>query len=702
MAAAADEKALVSIKKAVSGETREWVLPQCPDGNFTAAVLTITPPQGKNRTPSDIVLVVDISGSMGDAAEIKNASGGVESCGLNLLDIAKHGVKTVINTLDKDDRCAVVLFNHQSQVLWDLRAMDEANKKKCEEDIEGVSPGGGTTLWLGMFDAFELLRKSTREGRFGHIMLLTDGQTTQRNQVIPEMSKYLKQYEKFPGSLSTFGFGYNIDSPLLETVSSLGHGTYSFIPDAGFVGTVFVNTLSNLLCTCAMEVNLSVEIENGAMHFPIGLPFGGEYADLLQQNDAGTSTTIFLGNFQYDQPRNIVLAVKSTGKSASDKLNIAVKATYVNRNGEKVETECADLNIEDAPDDKDAMMALYRAMFAGLAKFAVFQDDKVVSEKWLKAVRAEALVGVTEDHRKQAQFFFQEFAKVLEKDEREQIQALLKDVQGQSWEAVSREDWWSKWGGHYLRSIMFAHRCQLCNNFKDASVQMYGGELFQKIQEKADEMFNTLPPPKPIARPTYGGYGAGAGTSTAAAPVVNMSMFNNSHNVCIDRTCEVQMADGSRRAVGQLAKGDRVASQGGKSAEVVCVVVSACEGGKADLVHLPGGTRVTAWHPVFVDGQWRFPGELGTPEATDCDVVCSVVLQGAASLLIGSEEQVICAAMGHGVEEGAARHPYFGTDKVLRDMECFPGFASGLVEIQPGDVLRDPETGLVCEYRRRA
>merc|ERR1719192_3133729 len=77
------------------------------------------------------------------------------------------------------------------------------------------------------------------------------------------------------------------------------------------------------------------------------------------------------------------------------------------------------------------------------------------------------------------------------------MQGLLEDLEGQVAEALSREDWYQKWGIHYLPSLMFAHLSQQCNNFKDAGVQRYGGELFQSIRDKADEIFLALPPPKP-------------------------------------------------------------------------------------------------------------------------------------------------------------------------------------------------------------
>ena len=43
---------------------------------------------------------------------------------------------------------------------------------------------------------------------------------------------------------------------------------------------------------------------------------------------------------------------------------------------------------------------------------------------------------------------------------------LVKDLEGQVTEATSRQDWWTRWGKHYLPSLVSAHALQQCNNFK--------------------------------------------------------------------------------------------------------------------------------------------------------------------------------------------------------------------------------------------
>lgn len=284
-------------------------------------------------------------------------------------------------------------------------------------------------------------------------------------------------------------------------------------------------------------------------------------------------------------------------------------------------------------------------------------------------------------------------------DEDAFTKALYEDATGQMSEAVSCQEYYYKWGRHYLPSLMFAHKMQQCNNFKDPGVQFYGGTLFNDLRDIADDIFCQLPPPVPTASGfgMYGGGGGFGGSASSAAPV-SMAAYNDPYAGCIDGSCFVQLANGQDRRVSELRKGDEVSTLGGHTASVLCVLRSLCRNSIAALVTLPapggGSLRLTPYHPVLVSGSWVFPADLGKPEEVPCEAVYSFVLSGGSALLVGS---MPCVAMGHGLEEGAAGHPYFSSrERVLEDLLRFPGFVQGQVDLSPRCVHRDPETGLIC------
>lgn len=60
-------------------------------------------------------------------------------------------------------------------------------------------------------------------------------------------------------TINTYGFGYNLDSKLLNEIAYEGKGVYNFIPDSGLIGTVFINSISNMLSTYANNVIINLE-----------------------------------------------------------------------------------------------------------------------------------------------------------------------------------------------------------------------------------------------------------------------------------------------------------------------------------------------------------------------------------------------------------------------------------------------------------
>lgn len=62
--------------------------------------------------PTDLVCVVDISGSMGaSCAGITDGKTEYVDMGFSLLDLVKHALKTIIKTLRPFDRMSLILFD---------------------------------------------------------------------------------------------------------------------------------------------------------------------------------------------------------------------------------------------------------------------------------------------------------------------------------------------------------------------------------------------------------------------------------------------------------------------------------------------------------------------------------------------------------------------------------------------------------------
>lgn len=134
-----------------------------------------------------------------------------------------------------------------------------------------------------------------------------------------------------------------------------------------------------------------------------------------------------------------------------------------------------------------------------------------------------------------------------------------------------------------------------------------------------------------------------------------------------------------------MRAGDQVKSGEG-TAEVVCVVKTICLGGKTQLVTLPGGLKITPWHPVKEHDVWRFPSELAEIQVgASCSAVYSFLLDRDHTVMINGIE---CVTLAHGLQGEVVGHSYFGSHAVVRDLMKMGGWEKGLVVFRSGCIMR--------------
>lgn len=676
-------------------------------------------PDSMVRPPVDVCLVVDVSGSMGSSAVIKTdaQAAGDESHGLSVLDVVKHMMRTVTQMLGEQDRLSIVSFTNDAKTLLQLVPTTAQGKQQAADTIDALVPLGSTNLWDGLQQGLLLLHAGGQADRLPALMLLTDGCPN----VIPPrgheymLNKFIETHGRL-ASTSMFGFGYDVDSRLLSNLASIGEGQYSFIPDASFVGTTFVHALSNTLSTLRAPCALSLETDKGAKLLEV---VGG---GSMQATSWGG--IVPLHSIQCGQTRDVVLRVllppgSSLRASVSDNNNssgtVQANATTVNAiaNAPTVTANA----IPNAPTDHkavsgsvDALTIEYqrlRCMLVHALRKSLDLLDPPSASSYqrggpINMASFKQAWEMREELVREIEATLDSYKHVRQAPIYEALGSLLADVQGQYQEAISKSDWWTQWGRHYFRSLLWAHERQQCNNFKDPGVQKYGGTLFSVLRDEADRVFMTIPPPTP-SRAVGQEYKSGG---------ISMSMFNSRSNPCFHGDARVRMADGRLVPIRDLKRGDIIKVPGSSQEvdTVRCLVRTACAGGVAQLVTLPnGGPRVTSWHPVRQraspsegggGSKWVFPADLAPAQEVECDAVFSFVLEGEGgngttpALEIEGWE---CLAWAHNVvDDPVAQHPFFGGNLVISALSSLPGWDDGFVEL--AGCVRDQQTGLVTGF----
>ena len=442
-----------------------------PEAGRVGVEICIRPPEGSTPMPMDIVAVVDVSGSMLTPALVDQGGQQVD-VGFSVLDVTKHALKTLIHSLRPEDRLCIVAFSTSASVVLPMTPMGAANQARAKDLVGAIEAGGTTNLWDGIRVALNELNSTKRSStHMTSIFILTDGVPTEHllppRGIVATLQAQLKKLMpparsagpegappsvlSIPPTIYTFGFGFNLDTQLLVDIARAGKGCFSFIPDSGFVGTVLVHTLANVSTTAGKYGRLTFSHPESAV-----LSMAGEQLDRVSP----TKSAVSLDSIAFGQTRDVVLTVapaEGEPLSAAPWADMAIELRYCNA--------------------KCEMVGPPPVTVEGIGE---------MSAKTLSTLLRQEFVGVLGQIASNGHNVEASQALIRDFIERNQVHktstlsgGLLADAQGQVSLAVSRADWFQRWGFNYVCSLASAHRQQRCNNFKDQGVANYGGRLFQ-------------------------------------------------------------------------------------------------------------------------------------------------------------------------------------------------------------------------------
>lgn len=354
-------------------------------------------------------------------------------------------------------------------------------------------------MWVGIEAGMDALRAGCDLlARPKALFVLTDGVTQlPPNGFIPSLKAYQDKHPDLAFQLNTFGFGYNLDSQLLMDLAVEGNGTCAFIPDALIVGTVFVNTLANVMSTRAQNAKLHLMAEGGA-------EFTGDVMGRYLVTEAPWGKVVNLGSLGFGQSRDIVVPMRIP---AGSRPYLEAVLEYPNTEDLKSEGLRVPCISGERRSNEDARFAAARAQAISIG-YQCLDDagrNNMASANTTMARLVESMQRSVD-------------AGELGPNG----QALLDDVSGRMTKSLDGRDRFNRWGKHYLRAIIRAHQVQLCTNFMDPGLQAYGGELFAELRDAGTDVFTGLPPPTPSRAPQRS-YGGGAAPA-AAAPDMSQYM----------------------------------------------------------------------------------------------------------------------------------------------------------------------------------
>ena len=183
------------------------------DGEEATCLVTVVPPQQDATTkPRDVVFVLDRSGSMGGWKMVA----------------ARRAVARMVDTLGAQDRFAVLAFDNAIEMPPTLpqnvlTAASDRHRFRAVEFLSGVDARGGTELLEPLQLAAKLL--SGGDGsRDRSLILVTDGQVGNEDQILRELSRRVQQVRVF-----TLGIDRAVNAAFLRRLAGLGGGACELV-----------------------------------------------------------------------------------------------------------------------------------------------------------------------------------------------------------------------------------------------------------------------------------------------------------------------------------------------------------------------------------------------------------------------------------------------------------------------------------------
>ncbi|HWD88752.1 MAG TPA: von Willebrand factor type A domain-containing protein [Mucilaginibacter sp.] len=193
--------------------------------------------------PSNLVFLLDISGSMGEP---------------NKLPLVKASMKMLVDQLRPEDRVAIVVYS--GEVAMKLPSTPGDEKQKIKDAIDELEAGGSTAGGAGIKMAYKIARENFMKKGNNRIIMCTDGDFNVGDSSDGDMETLItrERYSNVPITIMGFGIG-NLKDSKMEILADKGNGNYAYIDNLTEAQKTLINEYGGTMYMVAKDVKLQVE-----------------------------------------------------------------------------------------------------------------------------------------------------------------------------------------------------------------------------------------------------------------------------------------------------------------------------------------------------------------------------------------------------------------------------------------------------------
>ena len=203
---------------------------------------------GEQRKPAKVLLLIDVSGSMGDFA----TDGGETK-----LDLAKRAAIDALDQFKDEDEVALRIFSTDLSTTEPTDYIDlvsfgpiGAQREEIASRIRSLIPTQGTPLYTAARDAYRLMQEEYEPDRINAVVLLSDGQNEDpRNSdlqgLLTELGSANEGQSARPVRLFPIAYGDGADISTLRQLAEATNAAAYDASDPATIAKVFTAVISN-------------------------------------------------------------------------------------------------------------------------------------------------------------------------------------------------------------------------------------------------------------------------------------------------------------------------------------------------------------------------------------------------------------------------------------------------------------------------
>ncbi len=201
------------------------------------------------RPPSNLVFLVDVSGSMKES---------------NRLPLVQQSLRLLTERLTENDHVSIVVYAGNTGVV--LPSTNGQEKGRIQNAIDGLTSGGSTNGAGGITAAYEQATAHFIKDGVNRVILATDGDFNVGASSHAELLTLIQEKAKTGVFLSVLGYGMgNLKDDTMELLADKGNGNYGYIDSLSEARKTLVEQMSGTLVTIAKDVKIQIEFNPAAV-----------------------------------------------------------------------------------------------------------------------------------------------------------------------------------------------------------------------------------------------------------------------------------------------------------------------------------------------------------------------------------------------------------------------------------------------------